>query len=189
LSMASALAADYPTPQHDWNAPDFGFRTGEVFPSLHLHYTTVGDRHGEPVLILHGTAQSAAAMLTPYFAGELFGTGQALNATKYFIILPDALGAGGSARPSEGLRASSRATTTTSSRPRCPIATDVVHISMGHAGENLARRPIAVRSDEAVRHFDRTQRGQSCQRRHISGRVPVARYPIWVRAGTIFARA
>jgi homoserine O-acetyltransferase len=88
----------------DWDAPNFTFHTGETFPTLHLHYTTIGDPTGQPVLILHGTAQSGQAMLGPEFAGELFGPGQALDATKYFIILPDALGAGQSARPSQGLR-------------------------------------------------------------------------------------
>jgi homoserine O-acetyltransferase/O-succinyltransferase len=102
---ALALAADYPTPKEaDWVAPDFKFHTGEVVPALRLHYTTIGNPDGEPVLVLHGTSQSGRAMLAPYFAGELFGPGQALDATKYFIILPDALGAGQSARPSEGMR-------------------------------------------------------------------------------------
>ncbi len=61
---------------------------------------------GEPVLVLHGTAGSGAGMLTPAFAGELFGPGQPLDASKYYIILPDAIGAGGSSKPSDGMRAS-----------------------------------------------------------------------------------
>ena len=61
-------------------------------PELRLHYTTVGAPPAKPVLILHGTAGSGAAMLSPAFAGELFGPGQPLDASKYFIILPDALG-------------------------------------------------------------------------------------------------
>jgi homoserine O-acetyltransferase len=73
-------------------------------PELRLHYVTIGDPSGEPVLVLHGTAGSAAGMLTPNFAGELFGAGQPLDAAKYFIILPDAIGAGKSAKPSDGLR-------------------------------------------------------------------------------------
>lgn len=102
----SARAADYPAPaQADWVARDFRFHSGEVMPAMHLHYTTIGNPNGEPVLILHGTGQSGRATLTPGFAGQLFGAGQALDATKYFIILPDALGAGQSARPSEGMRA------------------------------------------------------------------------------------
>ncbi len=74
-------------------------------PALRLHYTTVGDPSGLPVLVLHGTGGSGQGMLTPTFAGELFGPGQPLDARKYFIILPDAIGAGQSGKPSDGLRA------------------------------------------------------------------------------------
>jgi homoserine O-acetyltransferase len=102
----AALAAEYPAPTDgDWVAPNFTFHTGEVVPAVRLHYTTVGSPSNPPVLVLHGTGQSGRAMLTPGFAGELFGPGQPLDATRYFIILPDALGAGQSTRPSEALRA------------------------------------------------------------------------------------
>jgi homoserine O-acetyltransferase len=102
----SAAAAEYPAPQEgDWVAPDFQFHTGEVMSELRLHYATIGDPAHEPVLILHGTTGSGSSMLTPTFAGELFGAGQPLDAVKYFIILPDALGAGKSAKPSDGMRA------------------------------------------------------------------------------------
>ncbi|MDX2157253.1 MAG: alpha/beta fold hydrolase [Hyphomicrobiaceae bacterium] len=95
----------YPTPRTaTWTARDFRFHTGETMPEVRLAYTTVGDPAGEPVLVLHGTTGSAANMLTPAFAGELFGAGQPLDATRYFIVLPDALGAGKSSRPSDGLR-------------------------------------------------------------------------------------
>jgi homoserine O-acetyltransferase/O-succinyltransferase len=60
---------------------------------------------GEPVLILHGTTQSGSSMLAPPFAGELLGPGQPLDATRYFVILPDAIGHGKSSKPSDGLRA------------------------------------------------------------------------------------
>jgi homoserine O-acetyltransferase/O-succinyltransferase len=103
----AALAADYPAPQDgDWVAHDFRFHTGEVLPELHLHYTAIGAPSGQAVLILHGTTQTGRAFLTPQFAGELFGPGQPLDAAKYFIILPDALGHGKSAKPSDGMRAS-----------------------------------------------------------------------------------
>ena len=103
---AAALAAEYPAPKEaDAVLRDFRFHTGEVFPELRLHYKTVGAPTGEPVLVLHGTAGSASSMLTAGFAGELFGAGQPLDASKYFIILPDSLGAGRSAKPSDGLRA------------------------------------------------------------------------------------
>jgi len=99
-----ALAADYPPPQQgDWIARDFKFHDGKVIPELHLHYTTVGAPSGQAVLILHGTGGSGSSMLTPDYAGE-FGPGQPLDATKYFIVLPDAIGHGQSAKPSDGLR-------------------------------------------------------------------------------------
>lgn len=102
----SAAAANYPAPKHgDWVARDFKFHSGEVMPEVTLHYRTIGEPTGEPVLVLHGTAGSGARMLTKNFAEELFGPGQPLDAAKYFIILPDALGTGQSTRPSSsGLR-------------------------------------------------------------------------------------
>jgi homoserine O-acetyltransferase/O-succinyltransferase len=99
------LAADYPAPkQGEWIARDFKFHTGEVLPVVKLHYTTVGDPTGVPVVVLHGTGGSAAGMLGQTFAGELFGAGQALDASRYYIIIPDALGHGRSAKPSDGLK-------------------------------------------------------------------------------------
>lgn len=102
----AAFAAGYPAPvEGSWVAKDFRFHTGEVLPEVTLHYRTIGDPKGEPVLLLHGTAGSGANFLTRNFADELFGPGQPLDATKYFIILPDALGSGRSTRPSSsGLR-------------------------------------------------------------------------------------
>ena len=105
LLTASAVAADYPAPREgDWVARDFKFHTGEMMPELRLHYTTVGEPSGQPVLVLHGSAQSGAAMLTREFAGELFGAGQPLDASKYYVIIPDAIGHGKSSKPSDGLR-------------------------------------------------------------------------------------
>jgi homoserine O-acetyltransferase len=105
LISFAALAADYPVPkQGEWISKDFKFHTGEVLPQLRLHYTTVGDPSGQPVLVLHGTGGSAASMLTPGFAGELFGAGQPLDATKYFIIIPDGIGHGQSSKPSDGMK-------------------------------------------------------------------------------------
>jgi homoserine O-acetyltransferase len=102
----AAAAADYPTPREaDWVARDFRFHTGAVMPEMRVHYTTIGDPAGEPVLVLHGTGGSGTGLLSPTFAGELFGPGQALDARKYFIILPDAIGTGQSSKPSDGLRA------------------------------------------------------------------------------------
>lgn len=99
-------AADFPAPKEaDWIARDFRFHTGEVLPELRLHYTTIGEPTGQPVLVLHGTTQSGTSMLSPAFAGELFGPGQPLDAAKYFLILPDSLGHGKSSKPSNGLQA------------------------------------------------------------------------------------
>ncbi len=107
LTALPVFAADYPVPKEgDWMVRDLRFHTGEILPELHLHYTTVGAPTGEPVLILHGTTGSGASMLTPAFAGELFGPGQPLDASRYYIILPDAIGTGKSSKPSDGLRAS-----------------------------------------------------------------------------------
>lgn len=105
LASAAVSAADYPAPKEaDWTAKDFKFHTGHVMPELKLHYTTVGEPSGQPVLVLHGTAGSALSMLTPAFAGELFGAGQALDASKYYIIIPDGIGHGKSSKPSDGMR-------------------------------------------------------------------------------------
>lgn len=106
LLPLAALAADYPKPQEgDWIAKDFRFNTGETMPEMRVHYTTVGAKTGEPVLVLHGTTGSAASMLNPNWAGELLGAGQALDASRYYIIIPDAIGHGKSSKPSDGLRA------------------------------------------------------------------------------------
>ena len=106
LITLTANAADYPAPKEgSWVVKDFRFHTGQALSELRLHYTTIGAPTGEPVLILHGTTGSGAGMLTPTFAGELFGPGQPLDASRYYIILPDAIGTGKSTKPSDGLRA------------------------------------------------------------------------------------
>jgi homoserine O-acetyltransferase len=98
--------AQHPQPQEgSWIAKNFRFSTGEVFPELRLHYTTIGSPANPAVLVLHGTGGSGTGLLSPDFGGELFGPGQPLDASKYYVILPDALGTGKSARPSDGLRA------------------------------------------------------------------------------------
>ena len=105
LTSFAALAADFPAPkQGDWIAKDFKFHTGETMPELRLHYTTVGEPGGQPVLVLHGSGGSAATMLTPGFAGELFGPGQPLDAAKYYIIILDGIGHGKSQKPSDGMK-------------------------------------------------------------------------------------
>ncbi|MCG2591433.1 alpha/beta fold hydrolase [Ramlibacter sp. XY19] len=108
LALAGATlaqAADYPAAKEaNWVARAFKLQSGQVMPELRIHYRTVGNPAGEPVLVLHGTTGSGASMLTPGYAGELFGAGQPLDAAKYFLILPDAIGTGGSSKPSDGQR-------------------------------------------------------------------------------------
>ncbi len=102
---AASTAAQPARKQGTWVARDFKFNTGEVLPELKLHYTTLGDPSGEPVLVLHGTTGTGDGMLNPAFGGELFGPGQPLDARKYYVILPDSIGTGKSSKPSDGLRA------------------------------------------------------------------------------------
>ena len=73
-------------------------------PELKQHYVTLGDPKNPAVLVLHGTSGNGAGMLNAAFGGELFGPGQPLDAARYFIILPDCIGAGKSSKPSDGLR-------------------------------------------------------------------------------------
>src|SRR5258705_11159190 len=113
LARAQSSAAQLRVPvEADYVARDFRFQTGETLTSLTLHYRTIGtprrDAAGvvrNAVLILHGTAGSGAGFLSQTFGGQLFGAGQLLDATKYFIILPDGIGHGKSSKPSDGMRA------------------------------------------------------------------------------------
>jgi homoserine O-acetyltransferase/O-succinyltransferase len=104
LLLSSAVHAATPV-EGDVVLHDFHFHSGQVMPELRIHYRTLGERSGEPVLILHGTGQTGAGMLNPNFAGPLFNEGAPLDPAKYFIILPDAIGTGGSTKPSDGMRA------------------------------------------------------------------------------------
>jgi homoserine O-acetyltransferase len=106
LAAFAVQAADDPAPvEGDWTVRDFRFHDGTTLPALKLHYTTLGAPTGEPVLILHGTAGSGSNLLSKDFAGELFGRGQPLDASRHYLILPDAIGTGKSSKPSDGLRA------------------------------------------------------------------------------------
>ena len=108
FTLVLGFAAVAQTParhEADWIARDFRLHDGTVMPEVRLHYITLGDPAGKPVLVLHGTAGTGEGMLAPGFGGVLFGEGQPLDARAYFIILPDALGAGKSAKPSDGMRA------------------------------------------------------------------------------------
>jgi homoserine O-acetyltransferase len=111
-ASAAQQAPPFPSKEGDYVARDFKFRSGESLPELRLHYTTLGqptrDAKGHvnnAVLILHGTGGTGHQFFAPQFAGELFGPGQPLDITKYFIILPDGIGHGKSSKPSDGLHA------------------------------------------------------------------------------------
>ena len=110
--VAAQVSAFPPPNEGDVVLKDFRFASGETLPALRLHYRTFGhperDAGGvvrNAVLILHGTTGSGAQFLRPEFAGELFEPGQPLDATRYFIVLPDGIGHGGSSKPSDGLHA------------------------------------------------------------------------------------
>ena len=91
---------------------DFKFESGESLPGLRLHYRTLGSTKRDAagvvrnaVLVLHGTGGSGAAFLSEQFGGQLFKPGQLLDASRYFIVLPDGIGHGQSSKPSDGLHA------------------------------------------------------------------------------------
>src|SRR5713226_4941817 len=112
MPSAGQQAGLPPTTEGDFVVKNFQFRSGESLPELRLHYTTLGKpvRNAEgrvtnAVLILHGTGGAGSQFLQPVFAGELFGPGQLLDATRYFIILLDGIGHGKSSKPSDGLHA------------------------------------------------------------------------------------
>src|SRR6195256_2205106 len=102
LAVSGLRAADYPTPtEGDYTIRDFKFASGETLPELRVHYRTLGKpeknaegRTTNAVIIMHGTTGSGAQFIRPEFAGELFGKNQPLDATKFFIVLPDGIGHG-----------------------------------------------------------------------------------------------
>ena len=118
LSLASApfataqTSSPWPAQDGTFTIADFRFGSGETLPQLRLHYLTLGTRHTDQrghtdnaVLLLHGTGGDAHTLLNPIFSDVLFGPGQPLDITKYFLILPDDIGHGTSSKPSDGLHA------------------------------------------------------------------------------------
>ena len=112
LSQAPTTQPSPAVAEADFVIKDFTFTSGEKLPELRIHYRTLGtprkDAQGvvrNAVLIMHGTGGTGSQFTGRNFAGELFGPGQPLDAAKYFIILPDDIGHGGSSKPSNGLRA------------------------------------------------------------------------------------
>jgi homoserine O-acetyltransferase len=112
LSQAPQRSAP-PAPQEaDFVMKDFRFTSGETLPELRIHYRTYGTPRKNAqgvvenaVLVMHGTGGTGAQFIRNNFAGELFAAGQPLDADRYFIILPDDIGHGGSSKPSNGLHA------------------------------------------------------------------------------------
>ena len=112
-TVAIVRAADYPAAaEGDYTIRDFKFSSGETLPELRIHYRTLGkaekDAEGKTtnaVLIMHGTTGNGAQFIRDEFAGELFGAGRPLDATRFFIVLPDGIGHGKSSKPSDGLHA------------------------------------------------------------------------------------
>src|ERR1700736_6425044 len=101
----------WPTTDGTYTISNFRFGTGETLPELKLHYITLGTPHrgaqghvDNAVLLLHGTGGDAHSLLVPQFSTILFGPGQPLDITKYYLILPDDIGHGQSSKPSDGLR-------------------------------------------------------------------------------------
>ncbi|HEY6136644.1 MAG TPA: alpha/beta fold hydrolase [Thermoanaerobaculia bacterium] len=98
-----ALALLLPV-EHDFVVRDFHFKSGETLAEVRIHYVTLGDPAGKPVLILHGTGGSSKQFLNDHFADVLFKEGGALDARTHFIVIPDNVGHGQSSKPSDGLR-------------------------------------------------------------------------------------
>ena len=97
--------------EDDFILKNYRFASGEVLPELRLHYRTMGmprrDAAGKivnGVLLLQGNTGTGANWLRPSLADELYGPGQPLDATQHFFVMQDAIGRGGSSKPSDGLR-------------------------------------------------------------------------------------
>jgi len=111
-SQTTQTTSLWPVEDGTFSIADFHFGSGETLPELRLHYLTLGKPHTDKnghtdnaVLLLHGTGGNARSLLNPIFSDELFGPGQPLDITKYFLILPDDIGHGSSSKPSDGLHA------------------------------------------------------------------------------------
>ena len=112
LQRARPARSDHwPIQDGNYVISNFHFGSGESIPELKLHYLTLGKPHRDAaghtdnaILLLHGTGGDAHSLLNPVFSDVLFGPGQPLDITKFYIILPDDIGHGESSKPSDGLR-------------------------------------------------------------------------------------
>lgn len=113
LAGLAAGAAEVPQPQEgDFTVRNFTFQSGEKLPELKLHYYTLGapkrDAKGHvvnAVILLHGTGGTGKQFLRPQFAETLLVPGGLLDPARYYVIMPDGIGHGGSSKPSDGLHA------------------------------------------------------------------------------------
>jgi homoserine O-acetyltransferase len=111
-AQVATMPARIPEPtERDITLRNFRFGTGETLPTLRMHVSTLGTPHrnaagqiDNAVMVLHGTGGTGKQFLQPQFAAELYGTGQPLDLSRYYVILPDNIGHGGSSKPSDGLR-------------------------------------------------------------------------------------
>jgi homoserine O-acetyltransferase/O-succinyltransferase len=110
-AASPAQTSHWPTQDGNYVIKNFHFGSGESIPELKLHYLTLGKPHRDAaghtdnvILLLHGTGGDATSLLNPVFSDVLFGPGQPLDITKFYIILPDDIGHGESSKPSDGLR-------------------------------------------------------------------------------------
>jgi homoserine O-acetyltransferase/O-succinyltransferase len=117
LASPSTLAKSQENPpalpktEGDFVIKNFRFKDGTVLPELHLHYVTLGSLHRDAsglidnaVLLLHSTASDTTEFLDPQFSEPLFGTGKSFDLSRFYLIIPDAIGHGKSSKPSDGLR-------------------------------------------------------------------------------------
>jgi homoserine O-acetyltransferase len=111
FTLPAAAQTAWPVKEGDVTLKAFRFQSGESLPAVRMHYRTLGTPHRDAkgeidnaVMVLHGTGGTGAQFLRPQFADELYAPGQPLDITRYYIILPDSIGHGGSTKPSDGLR-------------------------------------------------------------------------------------
>src|SRR5437868_3620949 len=107
---APAMIAGVAPAAGDYKIKDFAFTSGEKLPELRIHFMALGtvrrDAQGHvtnAVIVLHGTTGSGQQFARKQFADELFGPGQPLDLTRFYVILPDDIGHGASSKPSDGM--------------------------------------------------------------------------------------
>jgi homoserine O-acetyltransferase/O-succinyltransferase len=113
-AVPAAIAAETNWPNYqeaDFTLKNYTFKSGESLPEVKIHYRTLGTikRGGNgdianAILLLQGNTGTSANWLRPSLADELFKPDQPFDTSQYFIVMPDALGRGGSSKPSDGLR-------------------------------------------------------------------------------------